>query len=491
MSRIRTCLSFVIVSMILQSFLATFTVNKLLTAFTIFPARFDVDLDLPSITKSMEHILHIAYGSHMVTTTTTTTTRTLSTLSNSSDKSFSACLLVMDDNHRLSEWLAYHYFVLKLRTLIITIDPKSQTSPTEILNKWRAHGMHIIEWNESYLLKHSEPNNDKKKNISAINVHRKRQQVFLLECMREMQVLNRTWTALWDSDEFIVWNLKATSIVQLKNMTQRVIIPSIKVQDGLLTFLQRHSNVSDQLKAPCITIPRLLFAAVESTEQQIQNNVPVFINATHHDTLRWRKHAKRNDHSTNGYGKTIIDVSRVNLTGIDRAKNPHRPLMDECKFAHLDNALSIFGVNHYLGSWESYSARVHDARKNVQRSTEAWELKRILASEGSDDTIRDWMSGFVEKHGETKAVELLAGAGYIPDRRDPTKIDPKKEWHGEWADELKRFYGPNSSRVPTSREVYNHLHMLGGHTMRKQMKRRRRQTKKQIERKAKRRQRGG
>jgi hypothetical protein len=32
---------------------------------------------------------------------------------------FSSCLLVMDDNHRLAEWLAYHYHVLPLRYMVV------------------------------------------------------------------------------------------------------------------------------------------------------------------------------------------------------------------------------------------------------------------------------------------------------------------------------------------------------------------------------------
>jgi hypothetical protein len=32
---------------------------------------------------------------------------------------FSSCLLVMDDNHRLTEWLAYHYHVLPLRYMVV------------------------------------------------------------------------------------------------------------------------------------------------------------------------------------------------------------------------------------------------------------------------------------------------------------------------------------------------------------------------------------
>lgn len=49
-----------------------------------------------------------------------------------------ACLLVMDDNHRLIEWLAYHYHTLPLRYLVIAVDPRSQTQPDKILQRWNA-----------------------------------------------------------------------------------------------------------------------------------------------------------------------------------------------------------------------------------------------------------------------------------------------------------------------------------------------------------------
>lgn len=40
-----------------------------------------------------------------------------------------ACLLIMDDNHFLIEWLAFHYYVLRLRYLIVAVDPRSTTTP--------------------------------------------------------------------------------------------------------------------------------------------------------------------------------------------------------------------------------------------------------------------------------------------------------------------------------------------------------------------------
>lgn len=63
-----------------------------------------------------------------------------------SEESFSACLIIMDDNHRLIEWLAYHYYVLPLRYLVVVSDPRALTSPSAILNRWRSR-MTILEWN--------------------------------------------------------------------------------------------------------------------------------------------------------------------------------------------------------------------------------------------------------------------------------------------------------------------------------------------------------
>jgi hypothetical protein len=64
------------------------------------------------------------------------------------DESFSACLLIMDDNHRLSEWIAYHYFAMPLRHLVVTVDPRSRTSPVKILDRWRPL-MNITVWGDA------------------------------------------------------------------------------------------------------------------------------------------------------------------------------------------------------------------------------------------------------------------------------------------------------------------------------------------------------
>jgi hypothetical protein len=61
--------------------------------------------------------------------------------------SISACLLVMDDNHFLIEWLAYHYEVLPLRRLIVARDPRSRMSLSHILRRWKGL-INITEWQD-------------------------------------------------------------------------------------------------------------------------------------------------------------------------------------------------------------------------------------------------------------------------------------------------------------------------------------------------------
>jgi hypothetical protein len=63
---------------------------------------------------------------------------------------FSACLLIKDDNAILSEWIAYHYHTLNLRHLVVAVDPNSAEAPDIILNRWRHHtDMKIFQWKDS------------------------------------------------------------------------------------------------------------------------------------------------------------------------------------------------------------------------------------------------------------------------------------------------------------------------------------------------------
>ena len=74
-------------------------------------------------------------------------TRSLTTTNKK--EGLSACLLVNDENPRLPEWLAYHYHILPLRSLIVAVDPASRSSPKSILDRYNnSLMMDVTIWND-------------------------------------------------------------------------------------------------------------------------------------------------------------------------------------------------------------------------------------------------------------------------------------------------------------------------------------------------------
>jgi len=121
----------------------------------------------------------------------------------------------MDDNHRLEEWLAYHYYIMKLRYVVIAVDEKSITSPQNIVDRWTNDydnnklypnlklNMTIITWKDhefisDYDFKMKEIN--KAESISILEhgnakttYHRYRQHLFYKMCSTHLLEQNRTW----------------------------------------------------------------------------------------------------------------------------------------------------------------------------------------------------------------------------------------------------------------------------------------------------------
>jgi hypothetical protein len=112
-----------------------------------------------------------------------------------SNSSFSACLLVMDDNHYLIEWLAYHYHKLPLRYLVIAVDPRSRTSPSFVLDRWDKY-MTIIRWTDSDFLPKEWLNRriSETDSKSKFIMHRERQRNFYPACFRHLKRAKRAWT---------------------------------------------------------------------------------------------------------------------------------------------------------------------------------------------------------------------------------------------------------------------------------------------------------
>lgn len=376
-------------------------------------------------------------------------------------ETFSACLLVMDDNHRLVEWLAYHYHVLPLRFLIVAIDPRSQTSPTTVLNRWRrlrtrsrnnnntnnnnnSHNderMYIEEWTDEDILPPSLAHNPIPLNATLQlkrDRHRIRQRLFYQKCLLHCQQHARTWVTLIDTDEFLMYNHKGGGkeqylqweqeqrqkllLYQDGRLADRIRIPLSQppptpAQEGAMIHYIRQEQASGHVffQRPCISIPRLQFGALEEDKEDVTSDQklqphpqqPNSIWVDRLDTLRFRKHAPRQDFVKNGLSKSILDVSRIQ--SIPKIQSLHRPIKTLCSAPWKDDWDSGLRINHYLGSWEAYSFR-DDSRRGGERSYEGWAFKAQDVEE-TDDNIRPWIDGFVEQHGEENAKELLRGAG--------------------------------------------------------------------------------
>eukprot|EP00536_Pseudo-nitzschia_multiseries_P004840 jgi/Psemu1/11009/gm1.11009_g len=69
-------------------------------------------------------------------------------------ESFPACLLWMDDNNQLVEWLAYNYNVLESKYVVINVDQRSRAPSNSIIEWWQNRStshrrMTIVKWTET------------------------------------------------------------------------------------------------------------------------------------------------------------------------------------------------------------------------------------------------------------------------------------------------------------------------------------------------------
>ena len=343
------------------------------------------------------------------------------------DTEFSACLLVMDDNHFLIEWLSYHYHVLNLRYLVIMVDPNSRTSVTPILDRWRTSTtttspqkqqqtttntttttttttmnlptMTIVEWNDTILFTQAQLNHALLRIPSQVERHRYRQKNFMAQCMKHMKEHGRGWTLLLDSDEFLVLNYDTLQQRNKNDTNYNVTATSISEPGSVLTLLQsNHPGQTDKyLPRVCVPIPRKRFGVLESSHEEIFHQVPYgttrndtnedlqststsnngssyqlqyLFNASNFQTLRWRWHGPPNSLPINKVSKAIIHVGRIEfMKNITVTRTIHRPLINYCKYRgmHITSEQSLLIIHHYLGTWEQYSYR-DDARKGKQRS---------------------------------------------------------------------------------------------------------------------------
>lgn len=379
--------------------------------------------------------------------------------------SLSACLLVKDDNAVLNEWIAYHYHLLKLRTIIIAVDPSSTTSPSKVLDRWRKL-IDIQEWEDSTympdfflrgqydqvpnLLGNVTTNSSNpllRGNLTDeemqqihdssedINNHRYRQITFLSSCVQALKEQNKTWMVHIDTDEYIVMH---PQVRQQDHWRQLPLDPTVK---HLSLFHLLKLAVREHTKAmnyPCISMPRLLFGSIEDEDEPSRfAKVPKPFNGSKFETLRWKYHSNYDeDVELNGKPKVIMDLSgappKAAFLSDGGVYSIHRPALHICRrdqeVLYSTPHKMPLTINHYVGSWERYNHR-NDSR----RSRSAYEAKAFVQAGKDDDWIDGWVDSFVQEHGLEMAKQLLKE--YTTDDDDTTDIAELEEDHGDFSEE--------------------------------------------------------
>jgi hypothetical protein len=284
----------------------------------------------------------------------------------------SACLIVMDDNHFLIEWLAYHYQTANLRHLIITSDPHSQTSPSKVLDRWRGK-IKIQEWNETNFLpadfkeKVKDQSFDVEK-LETLNNHRVRQAHFNKECLKELKRQNRGWTLMIDTDEYLIPREEPAVTNQTKTATPTIsnVLANLRIPPGF-----------EKIYSPCLIINRQQFSAGESPEEKVQAMVTPGFDGRDFQTMRWRHHGfemewyetkiskKECGIMRDIPNKVMIDLNRVTLEEFeseDHLGNPHKPLAMCPENVYANMRETPFVVHHYMGTPEQWFYRSNDKR---------------------------------------------------------------------------------------------------------------------------------
>eukprot|EP00538_Stauroneis_constricta_P002339 CAMPEP_0119555974 /NCGR_PEP_ID=MMETSP1352-20130426/8048_1 /TAXON_ID=265584 /ORGANISM="Stauroneis constricta, Strain CCMP1120" /LENGTH=486 /DNA_ID=CAMNT_0007602851 /DNA_START=82 /DNA_END=1542 /DNA_ORIENTATION=+ len=342
------------------------------------------------------------------------------------EQNFGACLIVMDDNHYLIEWIAYHYHVANLRHLIITSDPNSRTSPSSVLDRWRDKIV-IEEWtSEDFLptdfgsMVEHRSSGGKRTKDATLQSHRARQAIFNLECMRNMQERGRRWVLLIDSDEYITPN------PLLYDDSSDDGRPDVGGQGSVAHILNTMSIPNEDfpdVDTPCVPLHRRQFTTREEESLKVGMSVTDHsLNVQNFQTVRWRKYgAKKQWYEMKNFdveckrtlrvpNKVVVNVQETNLWHKQNSGNPHRPIAVCPEDVYLKESHTPLVVNHYMGTKEQWMYRRGDKRGLGFRLARYNDINARSGRYTSED-IGNWLNEFVRILGHDEAHRLLANVG--------------------------------------------------------------------------------
>jgi len=357
---------------------------------------------------------------------------------------FAGCLVLKDDNDRLSEWLAYHWLILPLKYLVVAIDPTGTTSPELILQLWNNSnmGMDIILWNDV------DYDHWIDETLDELHQHRARQEHLYAKCLKYHKERNRSWVALIDPDEYITYNWITEDDPEIEDIRgtpemfldhhylsamesiRRNLPPQQRKQKTVFDYLQEGKGNEPWMSEPCHLISRLFFSAVEEgsrsnsdVAKDMKQHVTGELDLSRFSTLRYFHHANRGKFDYNHYGKVIIDLSRINSTEISmNMQSIHTPIQKCPKTPLKPYSASILRIHHYIGSWEQYSSRF-----DIRRSKKKFDDFSTV-DEGVDYQLESWLTSFVDIVGVSTSLKLLEHTGIVDVVNGTVPLLERKEY---------------------------------------------------------------
>ena len=287
--------------------------------------------------------------------------------------------------------------------------------------------------------------------------HRDRQARFYEKCLTHLHDQGKSWTVLYDTDEYLIFTDYNQTYEDGKVKT-----PSSMSKPGsIIDFIhqaQESGSTNSKLNTDCYMIPRLLYGSKEIPDEEMSVSIPkrASIEAYQLDTIQWRYHNTGNKTkpfqnvgiptNANGLGKVIINVASLKPYFPLSVKSPHRPIHHVCGPSSIyhDTRFSPFRINHYLGSWEAYSYR-EDSRKGAERSREEWDIRAKESNDERSDEASTWLKGFYQEIGVEKANVILHGSG-IP---KSYRFEDEAGWKFRGPASLTQLQGNSEPKMTT------------------------------------------
>jgi len=331
-------------------------------------------------------------------------------LSELSKGSFGGCLMIMDDNHFLVEWLAYHWHVLPLRHLFVLLDEKSQTSPLGIFDRWEQDDhsgskkarmqIEVVDWTWPRVLAPAENVDPEIVNNTEIRHYIGRQNKFYEKCMQEYKARNwDSWIILTDTDEFIGNNRWQDN--KMHPLFDGV-IPSANETGSVMKRIQQMSHLGDK----CILTNRT--HSCEETNE-IDTTYSTSLGFSDHDflTFEWNMgHTLKNP-------KGMLDVGRIDQKFFDDLDLNNNGNAHNIAPGFECSDRDFFKMFHFPGSEEQRTfrdsidprgpaaTRIGGSRPRIERKCLPMPTKHQ----------HPWLGGFVRSVGQSEAKRLLDGVG--------------------------------------------------------------------------------